>query len=84
MPQFEEPDPGRSSTSRRETILSLVEMLLKQGDDQDVLGLNQQPVFEDDKDVPTVDEHLQTAGAEAFSRFQKGINNLDKEVFHFQ
>ncbi|KAE9392118.1 WD40 repeat-like protein [Gymnopus androsaceus JB14] len=87
MPKFEdEPDAaaGRSSTSnRRETILSLVEMLLKQGDDHDMLGLNQQPTFEDDRDVPTVDEHHQTAGAEAFNRFQKRINNLDKELRNF-
>ncbi|KAJ3781345.1 hypothetical protein GGU10DRAFT_367113 [Lentinula aff. detonsa] len=86
MPKFEE-DPesvaGRPSTSsRRDTILSLVEMLLRQGDDHD-LGLSHQPTFEDDKDVPTVDEHLQTAGAEAFNRFQKRINNLDKELRNF-
>ncbi|KAJ4478616.1 hypothetical protein C8J55DRAFT_542716 [Lentinula edodes] len=86
MPKFEEEpeaNSGRPSTSsRRETILSLVEMLLRQGDDHDS-GLNQQPTFEDDKDVPTVDEHLQTAGAEAFKRFQKRINNLDKELRNF-
>ncbi|KAJ4467107.1 hypothetical protein C8R41DRAFT_64960 [Lentinula lateritia] len=86
MPKFEEElesNSGRPSTSsRRETILSLVEMLLRQGDDHDS-GLNQQPTFEDDKDVPTVDEHLQTAGAEAFNKFQKRINNLDKELRNF-
>ncbi|KAJ4474338.1 hypothetical protein J3R30DRAFT_3295652 [Lentinula aciculospora] len=86
MPKFEEETEsatGRpSASSRRETILSLVEMLLRQGDDHDS-GLSQQPTFEDDKDVPTVDEHLQTAGAEAFNRFQKRINNLDKELRNF-
>ncbi|KAF9063012.1 hypothetical protein BDP27DRAFT_1335856 [Rhodocollybia butyracea] len=86
MLKFEEqPDPaaGRPSIgSRKETILSLVEMLLRHGDDNDS-GLSQQPIFEDDKDVPTVDEHLQSAGAEAFNRFQKRINNLDKELRNF-
>ncbi|KAJ3806883.1 hypothetical protein F5876DRAFT_90859 [Lentinula aff. lateritia] len=79
MPKFEEEpesNSGRPSvSSRRETILSLVEMLLRQGDDHES-GLNQQPTFEDDKDVPTVDEHLQTAGAEAFNKFQKYLRNF--------
>ncbi|KAJ3763939.1 hypothetical protein EV360DRAFT_91547 [Lentinula raphanica] len=79
MPKFEdEPEAagGRTSTSsRRETILSLVEMLLRHGDEHDS-GLSQQPTFEDDKDVPTVDEHLQSAGAEAFNRFQKYLRNF--------
>ncbi|KAF9457745.1 hypothetical protein BDZ94DRAFT_1326045 [Collybia nuda] len=68
--------------SRKETILSLVEMLLAQGDDLDRGG----PLisnFEDDRDVPTVDEHLQVVGAEAFNRFQRRINNLDKELRNF-
>ncbi|KAF5390996.1 hypothetical protein D9757_003981 [Collybiopsis confluens] len=75
MPKFEDEDeaPNRpSSSSRRETILSLVEMLLKQGDASDS-DYGQQPIFEDDRDVPTVDEHIQTAGAEAFHRFQKCV-----------
>ncbi|KAE9402799.1 WD40 repeat-like protein [Gymnopus androsaceus JB14] len=44
---------------------------------------NQQLTFEDDKDIPTVDEHLQTAGADAFHRFQKRIDDLDKELRNF-
>ncbi|KIK57402.1 hypothetical protein GYMLUDRAFT_46278 [Collybiopsis luxurians FD-317 M1] len=86
MPKFDDEQdaaPRRPSTSnRRETILSLMEILLKQevGNES---SLNQQQMFEDDRDVPTVDEHLQTAGAEAFHRFQKKINNLDKELRNF-
>ncbi|KAK7047424.1 hypothetical protein VNI00_006655 [Paramarasmius palmivorus] len=73
-----------TGTSRRETILSLVEMLLKSGDDlDDATGLNQAPAFEDDKDVPTVDEAHQTAGAEAFHKFEKRIGLLDKELRNF-
>ncbi|KAH8828264.1 quinon protein alcohol dehydrogenase-like superfamily [Flagelloscypha sp. PMI_526] len=53
-------------------------MLLKQPEDGS--SPDQIPNFEDDRDVPTVDEHLQAAGAEAFRKFQKKVNNLDKEV----
>ncbi|KAF8888546.1 hypothetical protein BD779DRAFT_1439978 [Infundibulicybe gibba] len=71
-----------SSPTRRETILSLVEMLLQQNESIG-RGDNQQPSFEDDRDVPTVDEHLQVVGAEAFNKFQRRINNLDKELRNF-
>lgn len=95
--------PVRKSTTdtRRETILSLVEMLLQQHEevqglsffssynhiDAVTLGLNQQPIFEDYKDVrefihlfvivppyvrvATIDDHLQFVGSETFNRFQK-------------
>ncbi|KAA1474356.1 hypothetical protein DENSPDRAFT_882735 [Dentipellis sp. KUC8613] len=39
--------------------------------------------FEDDRDVPTVNEHLQKVGAESWGRFQRRINNLDKELRSF-
>ncbi|RDB27816.1 hypothetical protein Hypma_002286 [Hypsizygus marmoreus] len=82
LPPVAATPPRPSPTpSRRETILSLVEMLLQQHDDSD-LG-ERVPNFEDDKDVPTVDEHLQVVGAEAFNRFQRRINNLDKELRNF-
>ncbi|KAJ7167367.1 WD40-repeat-containing domain protein [Mycena crocata] len=68
--------------TRRETILSLVEMLLQHPGSGD-LHLNQQPSFEDDKDVPTVDEHRQNAGAETFNRFHRRIDNLDKQLRNF-
>ncbi|KAL0959814.1 hypothetical protein HGRIS_011496 [Hohenbuehelia grisea] len=78
--------PARQPTlanTRRETILSLVEMLLR-NDDIPPSGLNnQQPNFEDDRDVPTVDEHHQVVGAEAFNKFQRRITNLDKELRNF-
>ncbi|PPQ86642.1 hypothetical protein CVT25_006826 [Psilocybe cyanescens] len=73
---------GRHSPDRRETILSLVEMLLKNNDTPNQRN-NQAPSFEDDRDVPSVDEHLQVVGAEAFYRLQSKINNLDKELRNF-
>ncbi|KAJ7691790.1 hypothetical protein B0H17DRAFT_1062666 [Mycena rosella] len=75
-------DGSRQRPSRRETILSLVEMLLQHPGSGD-LNPNQQPSFEDDKDVPTVDEHRQATGAETFHRFQRRIDNLDKQLRNF-
>ncbi|KAG6901760.1 hypothetical protein C0995_008235 [Termitomyces sp. Mi166 len=65
-----------SSGSRRETILNLVEMLLQNHE-------SDRGNFEDDRDVPTVDEHLQVVGAEAFHRFKRRIEGLDKELRNF-
>ncbi|ESK86388.1 catabolite degradation [Moniliophthora roreri MCA 2997] len=76
------PKARSTGANRRETILSLVEMLLRPGDEMDE-GMNQVPAFEDDRDVPTVDEAHQTAGAEAFNKFQKRIDLLDKELRNF-
>ncbi|KAF8636918.1 hypothetical protein AX17_003169 [Amanita inopinata Kibby_2008] len=73
---------SRPTASRRDTILSLVELLLKQDEDERS-GSSQISGFEDDKDAPTVEEHLQAVGAEAFHKFQKRINNLDKELRDF-
>ncbi|KAJ7634736.1 hypothetical protein FB45DRAFT_989512 [Roridomyces roridus] len=78
----EEDGPHRMP-SRRETILSLVEMLLQHPGSNGDLNQNMQPSFEDDKDVPSVDEHRQTAGAETFHRFQRRIDNLDKQLRNF-
>ncbi|RXW12918.1 hypothetical protein EST38_g12933 [Candolleomyces aberdarensis] len=39
--------------------------------------------FEDDRDVLSVDEYLQEAGAEAFRKFESSMNNLDKELRNF-
>ncbi|KAF9031656.1 WD40 repeat-like protein [Hymenopellis radicata] len=72
----------RRKATRKETILSLVEMLL-QANDESTAGDEEQVNLEDDKDVPTVDEHLQVVGAETFHKFQKRINNLDKELRNF-
>ncbi|KIL61047.1 hypothetical protein M378DRAFT_199629 [Amanita muscaria Koide BX008] len=61
--------------------MSLVELLLKHGDKED---LSQgQSADSEDGHVPSVDDHLQTTGAEVFCRFQKRINNLDKELRNF-
>ncbi|KAJ7742718.1 WD40 repeat-like protein [Mycena maculata] len=76
-------DKPRPRPSRRETILSLVEMLLQHPGSSGDLNPNQQPNFEDDRDVPSVDEHRQAAGAETFSRFQRRIDNLDKQLRNF-
>ncbi|KAG7095415.1 hypothetical protein E1B28_006164 [Marasmius oreades] len=87
IPDFTELEDERTSknrpttASRKETILSLVQLLLK--DDNGADGVDQVPTFDNDKDVPTVDEHLQAAGAEAFKRFQTRINSLDKELRNF-
>ncbi|KAG6829712.1 hypothetical protein H0H92_003747 [Tricholoma furcatifolium] len=54
--------------SRRETILNLVEILLQNSTSDREEALTR---FEDDRDVPTVDEHLQVVGAEAFNNFKK-------------
>ncbi|KAF9051401.1 hypothetical protein BJ165DRAFT_1448497 [Panaeolus papilionaceus] len=79
------PPSGRQSpnlSDRRETILSLVEMLLAQGDNTKMAN-QPLPSSEDDKDVPSVDEHIQVAGAETFLKLQRRINNLDKELRNF-
>ncbi|KAH7907662.1 WD40-repeat-containing domain protein [Hygrophoropsis aurantiaca] len=77
-------DPPRLDTRRKQTLLSLLNAL-NELSQSDTLGrdFTQNPSFEDDRDVPTVDEQLQVAGAEAFNRFQKRINNLDKELRNF-
>ncbi|RXW18992.1 hypothetical protein EST38_g6867 [Candolleomyces aberdarensis] len=74
---------GRQSPSRKDTILSLVEMLLQESGNMSKGPKGQPPSFEDDRDVPSVDEYLQEAGAEAFQKFQRSINNLDKELRNF-
>ncbi|KAF7344472.1 Catabolite degradation [Mycena sanguinolenta] len=76
-------DGPQAFPSRRETILSLVEMLLQHPGSSGDLSPNQQPSFEDDKDVPSVDEHRQAAGAASFHRFQSRIEALDKQLRNF-
>ncbi|KAJ7223731.1 quinon protein alcohol dehydrogenase-like superfamily [Mycena haematopus] len=80
---MDEYDGPRPFPSRRETILSLVEMLLQHPGSSGDLNTNQQPSFEDDKDVPTVDEHRQTTGAATFHKFQGRIEALDKQLRNF-
>ncbi|KAF7344445.1 Catabolite degradation [Mycena sanguinolenta] len=66
--------------SRREAILSLVEMLLQHPGSS---GPNQQPSFEDDEDVQSIDEQQQAAGAASFHKFQSRIEALDKHLRNF-
>ncbi|KAF8190525.1 hypothetical protein BJ912DRAFT_965422 [Pholiota molesta] len=71
------PDPNR-----RATILSLVEMLLENNESNEHRNI-QVSSFEDDRDVPSVDEHLQAVGAEEFNILERRINSLDKELRNF-
>ncbi|KAI0049167.1 WD40 repeat-like protein [Auriscalpium vulgare] len=75
----------RGNTKRRQTLLTLLNALHELSKDDGMGGLEpeQQPSFEDDRDVPSVDEHLQKVGAESFNRFQRRVNNLDKELRNF-
>ncbi|OJT12118.1 hypothetical protein TRAPUB_11343 [Trametes pubescens] len=76
---------GTRGHKRKQTLLSLLDALAELSKDEELDGLipNQQPSFEDDRDVPTVDEHLQKVGAEAFNKFQRRVMNLDKELRNF-
>ncbi|KAJ8473563.1 hypothetical protein ONZ51_g7787 [Trametes cubensis] len=76
---------GSRGHKRKQTLLSLLDALAELSKDEglDELAPNQQPSFEDDRDVPTVDEHLQKVGAEAFNKFQRRVMNLDKELRNF-
>ncbi|KAG0698073.1 hypothetical protein DFH29DRAFT_121383 [Suillus ampliporus] len=69
---------------RKQTIISLLDVLSElsheASSDSDT---NLPSNFEDDRDVPTVDEKLQVAGSESFSKFEKRIDNLDKELRNF-
>ncbi|KAI0948106.1 hypothetical protein AcW1_009704 [Taiwanofungus camphoratus] len=78
-------DPSRGASKRKQTLISLLDALheLTKGDDLDGPVNIEQPSFEDDRDVPTVDEHLQKVGAEAFNKFQRRMINLDKEACPF-
>ncbi|KAJ7598512.1 hypothetical protein C8J56DRAFT_168138 [Mycena floridula] len=79
-------EPGISADrpkqpTRREAILNLVEMLLQQGGDES--ETNRQPNLQDDKDVPSVHEHLQVLGGETFNKFKTKVHALDKELSAF-
>ncbi|CAL1699128.1 unnamed protein product [Somion occarium] len=73
-------------SKRKQTILTLLDVLneLRDGELADAsINQQQQRSFEDDRDVPTVDEHLQKVGADAFNKFQRRILNLDRELRNF-
>ncbi|KAH7910198.1 hypothetical protein BJ138DRAFT_1180462 [Hygrophoropsis aurantiaca] len=76
--------PWRKDPRRKQTLLSLIDALSELSHDS---GLDSDvtiaPNFEDDKDVPSVDERLQITGAESFNRFERRIDYLDKELRNF-
>ncbi|KAG2046627.1 WD40 repeat-like protein [Suillus hirtellus] len=69
---------------RKQTIISLLDVLSELSNeassDNDA---NLPSNFEDDRDVPTVDEKLQVAGSELFNKFERRMDNLDKELRNF-
>ncbi|KAH9048439.1 WD40 repeat-like protein [Lactarius hengduanensis] len=73
------------NSRRRRALMTLLDVLgeLTRDEDLGIGGRGQQPSFEDDGDVPSVDEHLQQVGAESFDLFQRRVNNLDKELRNF-
>ncbi|KAH7927942.1 WD40 repeat-like protein [Leucogyrophana mollusca] len=69
---------------RKQTLLSLIDVLSELSHDPThENSVNQDPSFEDDRDVPTVDEQLQVSGAESFGKFEKRMDCLDKELRNF-
>ncbi|KZT00504.1 WD40 repeat-like protein [Laetiporus sulphureus 93-53] len=68
--------------------MSLLDALHELSKEQELEGRpliysNERSQFEDDRDVPTVDEHLQQVGADAFNKFQRRMTNLDQELRNF-
>ncbi|KAI9509318.1 WD40-repeat-containing domain protein [Russula earlei] len=76
--------PGERNVRRERTVSKLLDALNELGmhdsDEVDPINVMQHASFEDDGDVPGVNEQLQQAGADAFNRFQRKINNFDKEL----
>ncbi|KAG0697744.1 WD40-repeat-containing domain protein [Suillus ampliporus] len=67
---------------RKQTIISLLDVLSELSNESSPYDDdNLPPAFEDDN--PTVDEKLQVAGSESFNRFERRIDNLDKELRDF-
>ncbi|KZV75898.1 WD40 repeat-like protein [Peniophora sp. CONT] len=72
--------------SRRKHILRNLLAALQElsGEDANIQSAGgPAPAFEDDRDIPTVDEHLQIVGAEAFRRFSRALTHIDKELRNF-
>ncbi|KAH7913231.1 hypothetical protein BJ138DRAFT_1223683 [Hygrophoropsis aurantiaca] len=70
---------------RKQTLLSLIDALneLKDDPSHENNGTQDPSPFEDDRDVPTVDERLQVSGAESFAKFERRMDCLDKELRNF-
>ncbi|KAI0301607.1 hypothetical protein B0F90DRAFT_1817073 [Multifurca ochricompacta] len=75
---------GERNVRKEQTMSKLLDALNELGrhdrDEIDPIDVVQHASFEDDGDVPGVNEQLQQAGADAFNRFQRRINNFDKEL----
>ncbi|KZV65333.1 WD40 repeat-like protein [Peniophora sp. CONT] len=76
---------GATTSKRKQTLLTLLTALQELNDDDLGQGGDnqEQASFADSKDVPTVEEHLQEVGAEAFHLFTRKLDNLDKELRNF-
>ncbi|KAF8558609.1 WD40 repeat-like protein [Imleria badia] len=78
-------DSSSDPLKRKQRILSLTNMLSELGDDdafEITCNLTPQPMPEED--LPTsLDEKLSNEGAELFFRFEKQVENLDKELRSF-
>ncbi|KAH9177768.1 WD40 repeat-like protein [Lactarius sanguifluus] len=76
--------PGGRNVRREPTMSKLLDALNELGKQErsevDHTDVVQHASFEDDGDVPGVNEQLQQAGADAFNRFQRRVNDLDKEL----
>jgi hypothetical protein len=72
---------GDDNAPRKQTLLRLLDALHELSEVDGVLGYgtSEKPIL-GDENVATADGRLQAAGAESFNRFQKRLNNLDKEV----
>ncbi|KAF8591362.1 WD40 repeat-like protein [Ramaria rubella] len=69
---------------RKQTLLTLLDALNElnsQGLDQD--SSNGTTLVDDEPEGPSADDQLQTKGAEAFNRFQRCVQQLDKELQNF-
>ncbi|KAF8637933.1 hypothetical protein AX17_002554 [Amanita inopinata Kibby_2008] len=69
----------RRSVSRRERVLEFMELLMQEMDDDRRAAQQTQS----DAYIPTVDEHLQSAGAEEFYKFQRRVNSFDRVLRNF-
>ncbi|KAI0250713.1 WD40-repeat-containing domain protein [Lactifluus subvellereus] len=78
--------PGEGNARREQTLSRFLDTLNELGTGRhdsgevDPIDVVQHASFEDDGDVPGVNEQLQQAGADAFNRFQRRTNNFDKEL----
>ncbi|KAF8548780.1 hypothetical protein OG21DRAFT_1515937 [Imleria badia] len=70
------------SLKRKQTILSLIDMLSEQGDNSAFEATGSPTLLEEDLPI-SHDEKLSNVGAELFFKFEKQVANLDKELHSF-